>query len=157
MKQTVDVDLMKLDTVIGEKYNNNPEALVMVLQEVNSEYNYLPEDALRYVAEKMDIPLSKVYSVATFYTAFHLEPRGRHIISQCLGTACHVRGAVKVKSGVEHLLSIKAGENTEDMRYTFETVRCLGCCGLGPVVRVDEDVYSNVDREQVGKILGKYE
>ena len=157
MEQTVDVDLMKLDTLIEGKYNNNPEALVMVLQEVSSDYNYLPEEALRYAAEKLDVPLSKVYSVATFYTAFHLEPRGRHIISQCLGTACHVRGAVKVKNRVENVLSVKAGENTEDMKYTFETVRCLGCCGLGPVVKVDEDVYSNVDRGQVERILEGYQ
>jgi NADH:ubiquinone oxidoreductase subunit E len=157
MEQTVDLDLMKLDTLIEEKYNNNPEALVMVLQEVSAEYNYLPEEALRYVAEKMDIPLSKVYSVATFYTAFHLEPRGRHIISQCVGTACHVRGAVKVKDKISSLLSIKAGETTEDMKYTLDSVRCLGCCGLGPVVKVDEDVYSNVDREQVERILEGYQ
>ena len=127
------------------------------LQEVNDEYNYLPQDALYYVAEKLDVPLSKVYGVATFYKAFHLQPRGRHIVSQCLGTACHVRGAVKIKDRVQNVLSIKAGENTKDMKYTFETVRCLGCCGLGPVVKVDEDVYSNVEKDQVETILGNYE
>jgi NADH:ubiquinone oxidoreductase subunit E len=157
MEQSRNVDLMKLDTLIEEKFGNNPEALVMVLQEVNDEYNHLPQDALFYVAEKLDIPLSKVYGVATFYKAFHLEPRGRHIISQCLGTACHVRGAVKVKDSVENALSIKAGENTKDMKYTFETVRCLGCCGLGPVVKVDEDVYSNVEKDQVENILERYQ
>jgi NADH:ubiquinone oxidoreductase subunit E len=157
MEQAHDLDLMRLDTLIEEKFDNNPEALIMVLQEVNAEYNYVPQEALRYVAEKLDIPLSTVYTIATFYKAFHLEPRGKHIISQCLGTACHVRGAVRIKDKIESLLSIKAGETTEDMRYTFESVRCLGCCGLGPVVKVDEDVYSNVERDQVDKILEKYQ
>ena len=157
MEQAHDLDLMRLDTLIEEKFDNNPEALIMVLQEVNAEYNYVPQEALRYVAEKLDIPLSTVYSIATFYKAFHLEPRGKHIISQCLGTACHVRGAVKIKDRIESLLSIKAGETTEDMRYTFESVRCLGCCGLGPVLKVDEDVYSNVQRDHVEKILEKYQ
>jgi NADH-quinone oxidoreductase subunit E len=157
MQQEHDVDLMKLDTLIEENFDNNPEALVMILQEVSAEFNYLPEEALRYVAAKLDIPLSQVYSVATFYTAFHLEPRGRHIISQCLGTACHVRGAVRIKDRIASLLSIKAGETTGDMKYTFESVRCLGCCGLGPVVKVDEDVYSNVETDQVGKILQEYQ
>lgn len=157
MEQASDLDLMKLDTLIDEKYDNNPEALVMVLQEVNAEHNYLPPEALRYVAEKMDVPLSKVYGVATFYKAFHLEPRGRHVISQCLGTACHVRGATKIKWKIESYLSIKEGENTEDMRYTFETVRCIGCCSLGPVVKVDDDVYSNVRLNQVEKFLEKYQ
>jgi NADH:ubiquinone oxidoreductase subunit E len=151
------VDLMKLDTLIEEKYDNNPEALVMVLQEVNAEYNFLPQEALRYVAEKLDVPLSKVYGVATFYKAFHLEPRGRHIVSQCLGTACHVRGAMRIKGQVEKSLSIREGENTEDMRYSFETVRCIGCCSLGPVIKIDDDVYSNVEQDQVGKILEKYQ
>ena len=157
MEENHNVDLMKLDTLIEEKFQNNPESLVMVLQEENDEYNVLPQDALYYVAEKLDGPLSTVYGVATFYKAFHLQPRGRHIVSQCLGTACHVRGAVKIKDRVQNVLSIKAGENTKDMKYTFETVRCLGCCGLGPVVKVDEDVYSNVEKDQVETILGNYE
>jgi NADH:ubiquinone oxidoreductase subunit E len=151
------VDLMKLDALIEERHQNNPEALVMILQDVSAEYNYLPQDALRYVAEKLDVPLSKVYSVATFYTAFHLQPRGRHIVSQCLGTACHVRGAVKIKDRISNLLTVKAGETTEDMRYTFESVRCLGCCGLAPVVKVDEDVYSNVETDQIQDILEEYQ
>jgi NADH:ubiquinone oxidoreductase subunit E len=157
MEPDHDVDLMQLDTLIEEKHQNNPESLVMILQDVSAEYNYLPQDALRYVAEKLEIPLSKVYSVATFYTAFHLEPRGRHIVSQCLGTACHVRGAVKIKDRISNLLTVKAGETTEDMRYTFESVRCLGCCGLAPVVKVDEDVYSNVETDQVQEILEEYQ
>lgn len=157
MEPDNDIDLMKVDALIEERHQNNPEALVMILQDVSAEYNYLPQDALRYVAEKLDIPLSKVYSVATFYTAFHLEPRGRHIVSQCLGTACHVRGAVKIKDRISNLLTVKAGETTEDMKYTFESVRCLGCCGLGPVVKVDEDVYSNVETDQLQGILEEYQ
>ncbi|MBW1739845.1 MAG: NADH-quinone oxidoreductase subunit NuoE [Deltaproteobacteria bacterium] len=157
MEQANDVDLMNLDTLIEKKFDNNPEALVMVLQEVNAEYNYVPQGALQYVAEKLDIPLSKVYSVATFYKAFHLEPRGRHIISQCVGTACHVRGAMRIKGKLEKSLSIKEGENTKDMKYTFETVRCIGCCSLGPVIKIDDDVYSNVEQDQVDKILEKYQ
>ena len=157
MEQAVDIDLIKLDTLIEEKFDNNPEALIMVLQEVNAEYNYLPPEALHYVAEKLEVPLSKVYGVATFYKAFHLEPRGRHIVSQCVGTACHVRGAMRIRGKIEGCLSIKEGENTEDMRYTFETVRCIGCCSLGPVVKIDEDVYSNVEQDQVERFLEKYQ
>jgi NADH:ubiquinone oxidoreductase subunit E len=157
MEQANDLDLMRLDTLIEEKYGNNPEALVMILQEVNAEHNYVPREALSYVAEKLDVPLSKVYGIATFYKAFHLEPRGRHIVSQCVGTACHVRGAMRIKGQIEKSLSIGEGENTEDMRYTFESVRCIGCCSLGPVVKVDEDVYSNVEQDQVDKILEKYQ
>lgn len=157
MEPTNGVDLMKLDTLIEKEFNNNPEALVMVLQAVNAEYNYVPQEALYYVAEKLNVPLSKVYSVATFYKAFHLEPRGRHIVSQCVGTACHVRGAMRIKGKMEQSLSIKEGQNTDDMRYTFETVRCIGCCSLGPVLKVDDDVYSNVEQDQVETILEKYE
>ena len=157
MIQTNEVDLMEIDTLIEEEYGNNPEALVMVLQAINARYNYVPEPALRYVAEKLSVPLSRVYAVATFYKAFHLDPRGRHIISQCVGTACHVRGATKVKRKVEQSLAIQEGQNTPDMRYTFETVRCIGCCSLGPVIKIDDDVYSNVEQDQVGTILEKYE
>ena len=157
MVQTNEVDLMKIDALIEEEYGNNPEALVMVLQAINAQYHYVPEAALRYVGEKLGVPLSKVYAVATFYKAFHLEPRGRHIISQCVGTACHVRGATRIKRKVEQSLTIQEGQNTPDMRYTFETVRCIGCCSLGPVIKIDEDVYSNVEQDQVGAILEKYE
>jgi len=157
MKNAIDVNLAEIDNLIEGKYRNNKEALVMILQDITGLYNYIPPQVLPHVARKLGVPPSKVFSVATFYRAFHLEPRGKHIISQCLGTACHVRGAIRIKDKIGSLLSINAGETTEDMRYTFESVRCLGCCSLGPVVKVDEDVYSNVEKDQVDKILEEYQ
>ena len=141
MEPDHDVDLMRLDALIEEKYQNNPEALVMVLQDVSAEYNHLPQEALRYVAEKLDIPLSKVYSVATFYTAFHLEPRGRHIIKVCLGTACHIRGAGQLVEELQRQLGIGPDETTEDLKFTVKTVNCVGACAMAPVVIVGEKYF----------------
>ena len=156
MEQAHDLDLMGLDTLIEEKFDNNPEALIMVLQEVNALYNYVPQEALRYVAEKLDIPLSKVYSVATFYKTFSLEPRGKYVVSVCTGTACHVRGAKNIMESLHKDLKIKEGETTDDMMFTLESVRCMGCCALGPVIRVNKDTYGGLDQERIISIINQY-
>ena len=155
-KQKVTVDIHGLKGVIEEEYHNQCENLIMILQDISAEYNYLPQEALYLVSEQLGIPLSQVYSVATFYKAFSLEPRGEHIVNICLGTACHVRGAERVKERLEDTLGVKAGETTSDMRFTLETVRCVGCCSLGPVVNINDKTYARTDPEKVHKIIEKY-
>ncbi len=121
-----------------------PSAIIAILQDVQDEVNYLPEGALCYVAEQLDVPVSKVHSLATFYRAFSLEPRGRHVINVCTGTACHVRGAVKILDALEREIGIGAGETDEQLLFTLETVNCLGACALGPVVVIDGEYHGKM-------------
>ena len=121
-------------------YGSDKRFLVPVLQDVQKELNYLPEEALQEVARQLDVPVSRVFEVATFYKAFSLTPRGKHLLSLCLGTACHVRGAPLVAGHIERTRGIKAGETTADLEFTFETVNCLGACALGPIV-IQNDCY----------------
>ena len=152
-----DVDVMELDRIIGEEYGNNKENLIMILQAIQRRYNYLPQTALTYLSAKLDIPFSKIYGVATFYSTFSLEPRGRHIISICLGTACHVRGAERIRERIQETLCIADGQTTPDMRFTLESVRCIGCCSLGPVIKVDEDMHARIPTDKVVQVLNSYE
>jgi NADH:ubiquinone oxidoreductase subunit E len=155
--QPVEIDYMELDTIIEEDFNNDKENLIMIIQAIQRRYNYLPEPALKYLATSIGVPLSQIYGVATFYSTFSLEPRGRNIISICLGTACHVRGGERVRERIEESLDIKGGETTEDMRFTLEGVRCIGCCSLGPVVKINEDMHGNITSDQVDRIIDQYE
>jgi NADH:ubiquinone oxidoreductase subunit E/NAD-dependent dihydropyrimidine dehydrogenase PreA subunit len=148
----------RLDAILT-RYSASPppkEMLIQILQDVNDEYNYLPEFALKYVSERVEIPLAQVYHTATFYTAFSLEPRGEHLIKVCMGTACHTRGALRVLEELERRLEVKAGETTEDLLFTLETVNCLGCCALAPVVVVDEDYHAGMAPSKVEKMLSHY-
>lgn len=138
---------------IIDKYKGQKKALIAILQEIQQAYNYLPESALRLVSKKLGIPLIDVVSVATFYRAFSLRPRGRHQITVCLGTACHVRGGPKVLEEFERKLGIKAGETTADNQFTLETVNCLGCCAIGPVVVVDGNYHAQTTIRKVSRIL----
>jgi NADH-quinone oxidoreductase subunit E len=151
---TVDIDV--LNKIIEEEYNNDPENVIMILQSIQRRYNYLPVPALEYLSKKIGVPLSRIYGVARFYSTFSLEPRGRNIISICLGTACHVRGAERIRERIENTLSISEGKTTEDKCFTLESVRCVGCCSLGPVIRINEDVHAQVSSDQVNQILNKY-
>ncbi|MBW1841347.1 MAG: NADH-quinone oxidoreductase subunit NuoE [Deltaproteobacteria bacterium] len=153
----VEIDYMELDRIIEEDFGNDKENLIMIIQAIQRRYNYLPKPALAYLATSIGVPLSQIYGVATFYSTFSLEPRGRNIVSICLGTACHVRGGERVKERIEESLNIGDGETTEDMRFTFESVRCIGCCSLGPVVKINEDTHGNISSNQVNKILDTYE
>jgi NADH-quinone oxidoreductase subunit E len=112
-------------------YIDRKELLISLLQDIQAEFNYLPQDVLVRVSQKLDIPLSQVFSVATFFKAFSLKPRGRHLVTVCLGTACHVRGAQRMVDKIERDYALKPGDTTEDLRFTLETVNCLGCCALG--------------------------
>lgn len=149
-------DRAKIDQIL-HIHNAERGALVSILQSINSSYNYLPEDALRYLSRELDVPLSLIYRVATFYTAFSLKPRGKHIVTVCMGTACHVKGAGRIMRAAEKYLGIRRGQTTEDMNFTLEAVRCLGCCGLAPVLTVGEEVYGHVTESKVRGILSAYQ
>ena len=150
------IDYLALDKMVEEKFGNDKENLIMILQAIQAEYNYLPRPVLAYLAEKIGIPLSRIYGVATFYSTFSLEPRGKNIINICLGTACHVRGAGKVLQRIQDTLHVGNGKTTEDGQFTLESVRCIGCCSLGPVVKINEDVYGRIGSEDLDKILEHY-
>ena len=152
-----DIDYMELDRIIEEDFDNDEENLIMILQAIQRRYNYLPEPALNYLSAKIKVPFSRIYGVATFYSTFSLEPRGRNIISICLGTACHVRGGERVRERITENLGITDGQTTEDMRYTLESVRCIGCCSLGPVVKINEDMHGRIGSDKITKVLDQYE
>jgi len=141
---------------ILDNYQRDKGMLVSILQDIQAEYNYLPKEALVELSQTLGAPLSQVYSVATFFKAFSLEPRGRHLINVCLGTACHVRGAVRVLEAIERELDIKASGTTEDLKFTLETVNCVGCCALGPVVIIDGEYYGQMKTDKVRALLENY-
>ena len=152
-----EVDFVELDTIIDDEFGNNKENLIMILQAIQRKYNYLPQPALTYLSVKIGIPYSKIYGVATFYSTFSLQPRGRNIVSICLGTACHVRGGERVRERIQDNLKIGDGQTTEDQRFTLESVRCIGCCSLGPVVKINEDMHGRISSDDVDRILDQYE
>ena len=127
--------------------------LIHAFQSIQKEYNYLPEDVLNALSKKLDIPLSEVYSTASFYKHFYFKPRGRNVVCVCVGTACHVRGASKVLDKIEESFGVKEGETTPDMSLTLETVGCVGCCGLAPVVTVNEEVVGDLNPKKVNEII----
>jgi len=127
------------------------------LHAINAEHGYLPEEELRRAADELGVPLSQVYSAASFYAAFSFEPRGRHTIHVCQGTACYIRGGDKILDKLESMLEIKAGETTNDRLFTLETVYCLGSCSMGPVIRVDGDTYGRLRPDRLSRILKKYQ
>lgn len=145
-----------VDSVL-EKWNYDPTFLISILLDVQSKYNYLSKDALIRISEQLHIPLIHVYCVATFYKSFSLKPRGEHLITVCLGTACHVRGAPEVLSEIEKQLNISTGKTTPDNKFTLQTVRCLGACALGPLVVIDGKYYGQMNPKKVHSILKKYE
>jgi len=138
-----------------DRHQRDKTAIIAILQDIQDEVNYLPEDALRYVAQVLDIPLSKVCSLATFYKAFSLQPRGRHVIHVCLGTACHVRGAVRILETLERDLGLRSGQTDENLQFTLETVNCLGACALGPVVVVDGEYHGQMSSAKTTRLLKK--
>jgi len=149
-------DLSNVDRIIN-KYQGEEGTLIQVLLDVQNEYNWLPEGALRRIGEQLGVAFSEVYRTASFYKALSLTPRGRHLIRMCMGTACHVRGGPRILDKIEQALKIKAGETTRDMRFTLERVNCLGCCALGPVMVIDGEAHGNLVPAKVEKILSKYD
>ncbi len=139
-----------------KQYRDKDIDLIQLLHSVQNEYNYLPEDVLEYVSKVLRIPLSKIYGIATFYAAFSLTPRGKHLCTVCMGTACHVRGAPAVLGQIEEKLGIKAGETTMDNQFTLETVNCLGACALAPIVVIDGEYHGQTTVNKVEKLLERY-
>jgi len=140
---------------IIKKYNKNHSELISILQEIQNKYGYLPAQTLKIIAEKTEHSLVDIYGVATFYKAFSLKPRGKHLVLVCLGTACHVRGAPRIVEEFEQQLGIEAGNTTPDKEFTIETVNCLGACALGPTVVVDGHYFSHVSKKRVKTIITK--
>jgi NADH-quinone oxidoreductase E subunit len=133
------------------------DSLIPILQQIQDAYGYLPAEILSEVSKHTGLHASHMYGVATFYEQFHLEPRGRHTIKCCRGTACHVRGGREIINALERELDVEEGQTTEDMRFTFETVACLGTCFLAPVIMINDDYYGNVKAGKIKSILDRYE
>jgi NADH-quinone oxidoreductase subunit E len=146
------MDNAKIDKII-EKYPSDPSSLIQVLLEIQSENHWLPKEALERVSEKLQVPLSRIQHIATFYKAFSLVPKGRHEIHVCVGTACHVRGAQRVLDRVQDLTGISPGETDLDMKFSLETVNCLGCCALGPVMVVDGEYHGKMAPAKSEEVL----
>lgn len=153
------VEEINVDEKIGSVRDVLTEAqkrrgiLIHAFQGIQKEYNYLPEDVLNELSRKLNIPLSEVYSTASFYKHFYFKPRGRNVVCVCVGTACHVRGASKVLEKIEESFGIREGETTEDMALTLETVGCVGCCGLAPVVTVNEEIVGDLNPKKVNEVI----
>jgi NADH:ubiquinone oxidoreductase subunit E len=141
---------------ILQRYEPEQSSIIAILQDIQEAYGYLPREILVEVAKELNIPLSRVLSLATFFQAFSLKPKGKHPIHVCMGTACHVRGAQLILEKFERELGIKTGETTEDFNFSLDAVRCVGCCGLAPVVMVGEDVHGKVSQMKVPGIIKKY-
>lgn len=151
----MEVEISKLDAIL-EKYGLEHRGLIPSLLDIQKVYHYLPPDALQHVSQRMKIPMIQIFQVASFYKAFSLEPRGKHIITVCLGTACHVRGAERLIDQVARLLDIEPGETTQDYQFSLEGVNCLGTCALGPVMVIDGKYYGNMAATKVERVLQKY-
>ncbi|MGD2142986.1 MAG: NAD(P)H-dependent oxidoreductase subunit E [Anaerolineae bacterium] len=148
------VDATVIESIL-DRHDRAPSAIIAIMQDVQDEVNYLPEGSLRYVANQLGIPASKMFSLATFYRAFSLEPRGKHVINVCTGTACHVRGAVKIVDALEREIGIQAGETDGQLEFTLETVNCLGACALGPVVVVDNEYHGQMTGAKAVRMVKK--
>ncbi len=139
-----------------DRYRHMKGSLIPLLQEAQEIFGYLPGDVMKKISTELKVPFSKTYGAATFYAQFHLQPRGRHVIRVCQGTACHVRGGAKILDAASEQLGIAENGTTEDLRYTLETVACLGACGQGPVLMVNNDTHGRLAAKDVPKILDKY-
>ena len=149
------MDAQAVETIL-QKHPKDPSSIIQVLLDIQNELYYLPREVLEHVSKSLNVPLSRTYSLATFYKAFSLKPKGKYPIAVCTGTACHVQGAVRILEQIERELSIKEGETTQDKKFSVETVRCLGCCGLAPVVTVGKNLHGKVPMAKVSKILKQY-
>jgi NADH-quinone oxidoreductase subunit E len=145
----------RIDRII-DKYTCETGVLIQLLLEIQRKLNWIPPEAVTRINKRLKIPVSEIYRVASFYTALSLKPRGRHLVRVCSGTACYVRGGPRVLDSVERTLKIRAGETTKDGNFTLETVNCLGCCALGPVVEIDGQYHGKLSSASVEKLLSKY-
>ncbi len=146
----------KVDQIL-DKHAGEEGALIQVLLDTQAEYNWLPKDSLKRVSDRLGIPVTYVYRVASFYKAMSLTPVGRHVVNVCLGTACHVRGGPKILDNAEQALGVRTGETTKDMKFTLKRVNCLGCCALGPVMMVDNETHGKLAPGKIKEILTQYD
>jgi NADH:ubiquinone oxidoreductase subunit E len=156
MEEHVRIDWQEIDAII-EKYSSDHEALLMIMQDISDIYNYVPPEVVQVLEESLGVTRSLIYSVATFYKTISLEPRGKYIINVCTGTACHVRGADKVMDALKEKLKIEEGQTTDDLLFTLEAVRCVGCCASGPVITVNQETHGGLDRSSAVKVIEDYE
>lgn len=149
-EQSIDIDN------IIDNYPGEPRYLISLLQDIQANYNYISEENLNLVCEHVGVPLTQAWAVATFYKAFSLEPRGEHEISVCMGTACHLKGGERIAQGLERNLNVTRGHTTEDMKFTLDTVNCLGACAMAPVVKIDEEYIGGATQNAVKKYIKKF-
>jgi NADH-quinone oxidoreductase subunit E len=149
------MDFDRIEKVL-QKYGYRHSDIISIMQDIQGIENYISEETIRYISEKMELNLARIYDIATFYKTFSLNPRGRHIIKVCCGTACHLSGTPQNLDQIKRSLDIEDGETTEDRQFSMETVNCLGACALAPVLVVDEDYFDTVNAGKVEKILASY-
>jgi len=150
------MDNERINQII-DKHQSEANSLIQVLLEIQSENHWLPKEALEKVGEKLQVPLSRIKQIATFYKAFSLIPKGRHEVHVCMGTACHVRGAERVLDKVQDLTGIKPGETDLDLKFSLETVNCLGCCAMGPVMEIDGKTHGKLSKTETENVLKSYD
>ena len=141
---------------IASKYKSVDGGIIGALHEVQNTYGYIPEEAQKYLSKELNVPMSKIYGIITFYSRFTLKPKGKHHIQVCLGTACYVKGADKVLERFKQKLNVDEGKTTEDGMFSLESVRCIGACGLAPAIVIDNEVYGKVDEKKVDELIEKY-
>jgi NADH-quinone oxidoreductase subunit E len=151
-----DIDFAPAEALIDD-YMHNREATIALLQDVQKHYGYLPRPVLELISERLELPYAQLFAIATFYRAFSLEPRGRHLINVCTGTTCHVRGASLLLDALERECGCRAGQTTTDGRFTIETVNCVGACALAPVIVIDEEAHGRLTQAKLKKVLDQYE
>jgi NADH-quinone oxidoreductase subunit E len=150
------MDIERIDQII-DKHQADAGSLIQILLEIQSENHWLPREALERISQKLDVPLSRIQHIATFYKAFSLVPKGRHEIHICMGTACHVRGAARILDTVQDRTGIKPGETDLDLKFSLETVNCLGCCALGPVMEINGKTHGKLSPTETIDVLKRYE
>ncbi|MDY6881958.1 MAG: NAD(P)H-dependent oxidoreductase subunit E [Desulfatiglans sp.] len=150
------MDLNRVEQIV-KQYNGDSSALIQIMLDIESENRWLPGEFLELISERLAVPIVKINHIATFYKAFHITPRGRHIISVCMGTACHVRGAPRILERITELTGVGPGQTGTDMKFSLDTVNCLGCCAMGPVMLVDDKYYGNLSVSKLEDILSQYD
>jgi NADH:ubiquinone oxidoreductase subunit E len=142
---------------IVERWEYKPENVIEMMHDIQNEFYYLPKEIIYEISKKINVPLSKIYNIATFYNAFSLTPKGKYRVSVCMGTPCHALGAPRVVSAIERELNIKCGETTKDLKFSLDISGCVGICGLAPVVMISEDLFGPMTTDKVTKLIKKYE
>lgn len=150
------MELTRVDEIIA-KHHGEASSLIQILLEIQSENNWLPKEVMERISQRLHVPLTRIHHISTFYKAFSLVPKGRHEIHICMGTACHVRGATRVLDAVQDLTGIKPGETDLDLKFSLETVNCLGCCALGPVLEIDGKTHGKMTPVETKNVLKNYD